>query len=214
MVRTNSCASRFAGPLSYHYRNARASQISPKGAGQWEIEEELRGIIWNARTRIQYSESQLTTYTIKEPRKQLSLSATVTLRNLECNRNAKTIEKLSKKMKHKRPEPGSDMSSSSSKTARALSSRIPKLPNFSALPSQQELSNPDFPSKEIVPSSNAPTSVLQQVRPSTSESTKDKSSSDRNSWIPSYAFFWEFLPRLGNCGTTKKTTYSRWRGKF
>ena len=87
----------------------------------------------------------------------------------------------SKKMKHKRRDPGNSVSSSRSNFARAMRGHTPKLRNFLALRNQPKVANPDSPNKLIITSPNAPTSELQQFPQSTSKSApQDKRSSGRN----------------------------------
>ena len=66
-----------------------------------------------------------------------------------------------KEMKHRRGDPGSGVSSSRSKIARAMQGRNPKVPNFPALQNQPEFANPDSQSELVIPYPNASTSALQ-----------------------------------------------------
>ena len=80
-----------------------------------------------------------------------------------------------KKMKHRKREPGSGVSSQRSNISRAMRGRVPKLPNFAAIRNAQ-------PPLEISePTTNAPTDP-----PTTASS---KRSSDRNRRSPSYYGF-------------------------
>ena len=84
-------------------------------------------------------------------------------------------QKGDKKMKHRKREPGSGVSSQRSNISRAMRGRVPKLPNFAAIRNAQ-------PPLEISePTTNEPTDP-----PATASS---KRSSDRNRRSPSYYGF-------------------------
>ena len=83
-------------------------------------------------------------------------------------------QKGDKKMKHRKREPGSGVSSSKSNISRAMRGRIPKIPNFLAMRNQQPTTVTTSHSEHLASSSStAPAAVAQQTR-----------TSDRNS--PSY----------------------------
>ena len=84
-------------------------------------------------------------------------------------------QKGDKKMKHRKREPGSGVSSQSSNISRAMRGRVPKLSNFAAM------RNPQPPLAISEPTTNAPTNP-----PATASSTR---SSDRNRRSPSYYGF-------------------------
>ena len=88
-------------------------------------------------------------------------------------------QKGDKKMKHRKREPGSGVSSSKSNISRAMRGRIPKVPNFLAMRNQQPApvttSHSDHPASS---SSTAPAAAAQQTR-----------TSDRNRRSPSYYGF-------------------------
>ena len=84
-------------------------------------------------------------------------------------------QKVDKKMKHRKREPGSGVSSQRSNISRAMRGRIPKLPNFSAIRNQQPL-----------PSTSEPTTTTSTNPAATSSTTR---TSDRTRRSPSYYGF-------------------------
>ena len=93
------------------------------------------------------------------------------------------------KVKHKWRDPGSGVSFSKSNIARAMWGRVPQNSNFLALRSQNEETKIDPPSELTIALHNAPTSALQQVPASTSETTAVKRSSGSNEQSPNYYGF-------------------------
>ena len=70
-----------------------------------------------------------------------------------------------KKMKHRRREPGSGVSSLRSKKSHAKQARIPKVPNFLALRNQHSTVQAQCQCELAIPESSACTSALQQIAP-------------------------------------------------
>ena len=88
-------------------------------------------------------------------------------------------QKGDKKMKHRKRDPGSGVSSSKSNISRAMRGRIPKVPNFLAIRNQQSDAAAVSHIEESTTSfTNTPTAGAQQKR-----------SSDRNRRSPSYYGF-------------------------
>ena len=88
-------------------------------------------------------------------------------------------QKGDKKMKHRKRDPGSGVSSSKSNISRAMRGRIPKFPNFLAIRNQQpDAGTVSHSEKPTTSSTNTPTAM-----------TQTKSSSDRNRRSPSYYGF-------------------------
>ena len=91
-----------------------------------------------------------------------------------------------RKMKHRKRDAGSGVSSSRSNISRAMRWQIPKTPNFFALRSQTDLPQHDSPSELVIPGQSASSSALQQVDPTPKHGER---SSDRNIRRPSYCGF-------------------------
>ena len=88
-------------------------------------------------------------------------------------------QKGDKKMKHRKREPGSGVSSSKSNISRAMQGRIPKVPNFLAMRNQQPTTVTTSHSEHLASSSStALAAASQQTR-----------TSDRNMRSPSYYGF-------------------------
>ena len=88
-------------------------------------------------------------------------------------------QKGDKKMKHKKRDPGSGVSSSKSNISRAMRGRIPKIPNFPAIRSQQSgAATVSHSEQPTMSSANTPAAAVQQTR-----------TSDRNRRSPSYYGF-------------------------
>ena len=88
-------------------------------------------------------------------------------------------QKGEKKMKHRKRDPGSGVSSSKSNISRAMRGRIPKVPNFLAIRDQQpDAGTASHSEKPTTSSTNTPATV---ARP--------KRSLDRNRRSPSYYGF-------------------------
>ena len=85
-------------------------------------------------------------------------------------------QKGDKKMKHRKREPGSGVSSTKSNISRAMRGRIPKTPNFLAMRIQQPGTiTTSHGEQPITSSTTAPAAAVQQTR-----------TSDRNRRSPSY----------------------------
>ena len=84
-----------------------------------------------------------------------------------------------KKMKHRKRDPGSQVSSSKSNISRALRGRIPEIPNFIAIRNQQQEASTVSHSEQPTTSSETTTAAAKQPR----------RSSDRNRRSPSYYGF-------------------------
>ena len=93
------------------------------------------------------------------------------LRNLRENRRGK-------KMKHRKRDPSSGISSSKSNISRAMRGRIPKVPNFLAIRNQQPETSTVLQSEQPTTSSTNTTTTTQPSR-----------SSDRTRRSPSYYGF-------------------------
>ena len=74
--------------------------------------------------------------------------------------------------------------------------RIPKYPNFSVLQNQLEVTHPHSPSELLITASNASTSAVQEVPPTTSSAPQNKRTSDKNCRSPSYYGFENSSPDL------------------
>ena len=80
-------------------------------------------------------------------------------------------QKGDKKMKHRKREPGSGVSSSKSNISRAMRGRIPKIPNFSAMRNSKQTTGANvFSEQPACTSSTVPTANVQNTR--TSDSTR------------------------------------------
>ena len=92
-------------------------------------------------------------------------------------------QKGDKKMKHRKRDPGSGVSSSKSNISRAMRGRIPKIPNFLAICNQQKEESTVSHSEQPTTSSATTTAAKQSQR-----------SSDRNRRNPSYYGFENLSP--------------------
>ena len=81
-------------------------------------------------------------------------------------------------MKHRKPDPGSGVSSNKSNISRAMRGRIPKIPNFLAIRNQQQEASTVSHSEQPTTSSTTATAAKQPKR-----------LSDRNRRSPSYYGF-------------------------
>ena len=91
-----------------------------------------------------------------------------------------------KKMKHRKRDPGSGVSSSRSNVSREMRGRIPQIPDFVALRNQTAEPQTDLPSELVIPAQSASSSALQQVDPAPPQGNR---TSDRNRRSPSYYGF-------------------------
>ena len=91
-----------------------------------------------------------------------------------------------KKMKHRKRDPGSGVSSSRCNKSRAMRGRILQIHDFVALRNQTAEPHTDLPSELLIPAQSASSSALQQVDP---EPPQGKRTSDRNRRSPSFYGF-------------------------